>query len=93
MKNITYLLVLIALTSACKQEPVYQLKDPYGDDTMSAKADEFEDTGVDVLKVKKKNFDRQKWNEIQRKEQALKKIVKQAREYDPSGKKQVRVGN
>ena len=53
---------------------------------MSAKADEYEDVGVDVLKVRKKNFDRQKYNEKQRKEYALTKMIKNARKWDPKDK-------
>lgn len=80
-----YLLILVSFLSyaACKQEPVYQLKDPYGAGTMSAKADEFDDVGVDQLKIRKKNFDRQKWNEKERKNRAIRKVIKQARDWDP----------
>lgn len=86
MQKILFLILLSGFLSACKQEPTYQLKDPYGADTMSAKADEYEDLGVDVLKVKKKNFDRQKYNEKQRKEYALTKLIKNARKWDPREK-------
>jgi len=86
MQKILSLILLFGFLSGCKQEPQYQLKDPYGSDTMSAKADEYEDVGVDVLKVRKKNFDRQKYNEKQRKEYALTKMIKNARKWDPKDK-------
>jgi hypothetical protein len=75
------LIVLCVSVSACKKEPEYQLKEPFGLDTMSA-ADDSE-LGIDIVKIPKKNFDRGKWEEKQRHNLAIKKILKQARDYDP----------
>ncbi len=83
MFRIALMSLLVISVVACKQEPTYQLKDPYGSGTMSAVTDEFDDVGVDVLKVRRKNFDRQKYNEKRRKDYALNKLIKNARKWDP----------
>lgn len=81
MRLIFLVLVLVSL-SACKQEPQYELKEPFGKNTIAA-ADDLERES-NIIKIPKKNFDRKKWQEKERHNYAIKKIIKQAREWDPS---------
>ncbi len=70
---------------SCKQEPQYQLREPFGMNTMTAADDS--DLGPDIVRIPKKNFDRTKWEEKQRHDRAIKKILKQARDWDPKQQK------
>jgi hypothetical protein len=85
MKRLVHLIILAIIPGAgfqaCKQEPQYQLREPFGLNTMSA-VDEGE-LGPDIVRIPKKNFDRGKWEEKQRHNRAIKKILKQARDWDP----------
>jgi len=77
--------LLCILHAACeKPEPQYQLKEPFGNNTLSS-VDEFE-SQPESIRIPKKNFDRAKWEETERKNLAIKKILKQAREWDPNSK-------
>lgn len=77
--------LMTMLLAACKQEPQYQLREPFGLNTMSVVDDN--ELGPDVVKIPKKNFDRGKWEEKQRHNRAIKKILKQARDWDPKQQK------
>ena len=76
-------LALLSLTS-CKQEASYVLKEPFGQDTMSIKTDEFEEQGTETVKLNKKHFDRQKYDEKLRYDRAIDKILTKARKWDPN---------
>ena len=83
----TKLVIAISILSsfiACKEEASYVLKEPFGEDTMSIKADEFEDQAADTVKLNKKNFDRQKYDEKMRYDRAIDKILTKARKWDPN---------
>jgi len=81
-KRFIFLILTLACLSACKQEPQYELKEPFGKNTIAA-ADDLERES-NIIKIPKKNFDRTKWEEKQRHNYAIKKIIKQAREWDPN---------
>ena len=67
---------------ACKQEPMYQLKEPFGDKTASS-IDEYENDSADFIKIPKKFLDRGKLKERDRKNQSVQKHLKEARQFDP----------
>ncbi|HMO18687.1 MAG TPA: hypothetical protein PKA63_10535 [Oligoflexia bacterium] len=87
MLLIALILMLISVSACERPEPQYQLKEPFGNNTMSA-VDDLE-REPDVVRIPKKNFDRAKWEEMERRNDSIKKILKQAREWDPNsnGKK------
>ncbi len=85
IQKILLVSTLLCIFAACKQEPQYQLKEPFGLNTMTSVDDS--DLAPDIIKIPKKNFDRAKWEEKQRHDRAIKKILKQARDFDPKQNK------
>ena len=83
--NILFLNLLFISSSliSCKQEPSYKLKEPFGAMTVSA-IDDIEDEKQDYFKIPKKFLNKDKLKENERKNEVIKKKLKEARTFDPN---------
>ena len=71
--------------ASCKQEPVYNIKEPFGEITTSS-VEEYEDTTGDFMIIPKKFLNKDKLKERERRNEAIHKKLKEARKFDPSAR-------
>lgn len=83
MKRFYLFSIIIVSVAACKQEPSYKLKEPFGAVTASA-IDEIDEDSQDYFKIPKKFLNKDKLKENERKSEAIKKKLKEARNFDPN---------
>jgi hypothetical protein len=80
--NKYFFIFILLVLSSCKQEPEYQLKEPFGEKTTSS-IDEFENDSADYIKIPRKFLDRAKLKERDRKNQSIQKRLREASRFDP----------
>ena len=81
-----YLILLLLITSACKDEPNYRLKEPFGNSTASA-ADDNEDDRQEYVVIPKKFLNSDRIKEQNRKNEAIQKKLKEAWKFNPNEKR------
>lgn len=74
-----------SLLGSCKQEPVYHIKEPFGEITTSS-VDEYDETPDDFMIIPKKFLNKDKLKERNRRNEAIHKKLKEARDFDPSAR-------